>query len=255
MFRKTKSIKESSFSFICTIHSATKEWHDNNDGGRDAGAIVGVCFFMVFGALIEYACVGYTAKRIQLRKNRSLLAPSTISLPARATFSQTNKTTLKYIWLLHFSVFHSAQIWKESRTQYMLWFFTFYFRFLAMQKLAEEKKAEALKHMNSMPQELDLKRHGPDGYGGGGHGCRPDPRTASMPRQHPKQVGREFFFYNGTQGSFGWNSRFYIFIVILCFIFFENFSPKIHWIFALSKLEDTFIILFVDWDKNQQLLV
>ena len=26
-----------------------------------------VCFFMVFGALIEYACVGYTAKRIQLR--------------------------------------------------------------------------------------------------------------------------------------------------------------------------------------------
>ena len=60
-----------------------------------------------------------------------------------------------------------------------------------MQKLAEEKKAEALKHMNSMPQELDLKRHGPDGYGGGGHGCRPDPRTASMPRQHPKQVGRQ----------------------------------------------------------------
>ena len=29
-----------------------------------------VCFFMVFGALIEYACVGYTDKRIQLRKNR-----------------------------------------------------------------------------------------------------------------------------------------------------------------------------------------
>ena len=27
---------------------------------------------MVFGALIEYACVGYTAKRIQLRKNRSV---------------------------------------------------------------------------------------------------------------------------------------------------------------------------------------
>ena len=26
-----------------------------------------VCFFMVFGALIEYACVGYTEKRIQLR--------------------------------------------------------------------------------------------------------------------------------------------------------------------------------------------
>ena len=29
-----------------------------------------VCFFMVFGALIEYACVGYTDKRIQLRKSR-----------------------------------------------------------------------------------------------------------------------------------------------------------------------------------------
>ena len=27
-----------------------------------------VCFFMVFGALIEYACVGYTDKRINLRK-------------------------------------------------------------------------------------------------------------------------------------------------------------------------------------------
>lgn len=73
---------------------------------------LGVCFFMVFGALIEYACVGYTAKRIQLRKNR----------------------------------------------------------FLAVQKLAEEKKAEALKQMNSLPQELDLKRHGPDTYGHGG--CR-----------------------------------------------------------------------------------
>ena len=101
VFRKTKSIKETSSSFT---HSETQELHDNNDGGRDAGAIEGVCFFMVFGALIEYACVGYTAKRIQLRKNRSLLAPSTIPLPARATFSQTNKTTLKYIWLLHFSL-------------------------------------------------------------------------------------------------------------------------------------------------------
>ena len=29
-----------------------------------------VCFFMVFGAMVEYACVGYTDKRIQLRKNR-----------------------------------------------------------------------------------------------------------------------------------------------------------------------------------------
>ena len=31
-----------------------------------------VCFFMVFGALIEYACVGYTDKRIQLHRNRFL---------------------------------------------------------------------------------------------------------------------------------------------------------------------------------------
>ena len=101
---------------------------------------LGVCFFMVFGALIEYACVGYTAKRIQLRKNR----------------------------------------------------------FLAVQKLAEEKKAEALKQMNSMPQELDLKRHGPDGYG---HGCRdgrgmPQSNSrAGMPNRdaHPKQVRNLFF--------------------------------------------------------------
>ena len=31
-----------------------------------------VCFFMVFGALIEYACVGYLDKRIQLKKNHFL---------------------------------------------------------------------------------------------------------------------------------------------------------------------------------------
>ena len=33
---------------------------------------LGTCFFLVFGALIEYAMVGYTEKRIQLRKNRFL---------------------------------------------------------------------------------------------------------------------------------------------------------------------------------------
>ena len=92
---------------------------------------------MVFGALIEYACVGYTAKRIQLRKNR----------------------------------------------------------FLAVQKLAEEKKAEALKQMNSLPQELDLKRHGPDTYGhGGGRDGRGMPQGNSRAGMggrdaHPKQVG------------------------------------------------------------------
>merc|ERR1712142_245870 len=30
------------------------------------------CFFMVFASLIEYASVGYMAKRIQMRKNRFL---------------------------------------------------------------------------------------------------------------------------------------------------------------------------------------
>ena len=29
-----------------------------------------VCFFMVFGAMVEYACVGYTDKRIKLRQVR-----------------------------------------------------------------------------------------------------------------------------------------------------------------------------------------
>ena len=94
---------------------------------------LGVCFFMVFGALIEYACVGYTEKRIQLRKNR---------------------------WL-------------------------------AVQKLAEEKKAEAEKKMNALPAvELDLKRH-PDSYhmqgcrdGRGGMVGPPPP----LRRDHTKQV-------------------------------------------------------------------
>jgi len=93
---------------------------------------LGVCFFMVFGALIEYACVGYTAKRIQLRKNR----------------------------------------------------------FLAVQKLAEEKKEEALKQMNDMKaMELDLKQRHPENY----HiqGCR-DARGQVPPppirREYPRQA-------------------------------------------------------------------
>ena len=59
-----------------------------------------------------------------------------------------------------------------------------------MQKLAEEKKAEALKQMNSMP---GVERHGPDGYHGNcrdgrdGRGLPPS-HTTSIPRQHPKQV-------------------------------------------------------------------
>ena len=61
---------------------------------------------MVFGALIEYACVGYTAKRIQLRKNR----------------------------------------------------------FLAVQKLAEEKKEEAMKQMNNMKVRRFLEIYIYDSY-------------------------------------------------------------------------------------------
>ena len=76
------------------------------------------------------------------------------------------------------------------------------FRFLAMQKLAEEKKAEALKQMNSMPQvELDLKqRH--DGY----H-CRDGrglPSQNSMSRQHPKQVGNKEVFFRHFSCYFEW---------------------------------------------------
>ena len=73
-----------------------------------------VCFFMVFGALIEYACVGYTDKRIQLRKNRFL--------PLKRIFSFST-------WLISFS------------------------RFLALQKMVEEKKAEAEKMNMKVAQE------------------------------------------------------------------------------------------------------
>ena len=73
-----------------------------------------VCFFMVFGALIEYACVGYTDKRIQLRKNRFP--------PLKKIFSFST-------WLISI------------------------FRFLALQKMVEEKKAEAEKMNMKVAQE------------------------------------------------------------------------------------------------------
>ena len=73
-----------------------------------------VCFFMVFGALIEYACVGYTDKRIQLRKNRFLPLKKIFSFPT---------------WLISIS------------------------RFLALQKMVEEKKAEAEKMNMKVAQE------------------------------------------------------------------------------------------------------
>ena len=73
-----------------------------------------VCFFMVFGALIEYACVGYTDKRIQLRKNR-FLANIFLSLALVSIF-----------------------------------------RFLALQKMVEEKKAEAEKMNMKVAQEPSM---------------------------------------------------------------------------------------------------
>ena len=77
-------------------------------------------------------------------------------------------------------------------------------RFLAMQKLAEEKKAEALKQMNSLPQvELDLKRHGPDGYHG--HCREPRATTANNRQHHPKQVGHSSYctvcYLGGSSGQ------------------------------------------------------
>ena len=49
-----------------------------------------VCFFMVFGALIEYACVGYTDKRIQLHRNR-FLAMQRIIQQSRKSKTPTGK--------------------------------------------------------------------------------------------------------------------------------------------------------------------
>ena len=49
-----------------------------------------VCFFMVFGALIEYACVGYTDKRIQLHRNR-FLAMQRIIQQSRKNKTPTGK--------------------------------------------------------------------------------------------------------------------------------------------------------------------
>ena len=58
--------------FLSQINIFLLNWAKTDD--VNDGTLLGVCFFMVFGALIEYACVGYTAKRIQLRKNRSTLS-------------------------------------------------------------------------------------------------------------------------------------------------------------------------------------
>ena len=51
---------------------------------------LGVCFFMVFGALIEYACVGYCDKRIQLRKNRFLAMQKMLEEKRQEALKQVN---------------------------------------------------------------------------------------------------------------------------------------------------------------------
>ena len=60
-----------------------------------------------------------------------------------------------------------------------------------MQKLADEKKAEALQKINAMPPpvEMDLKRH-PEGYHGcGGRGNQSSNLTRRDPQQ--KQVSEQ----------------------------------------------------------------
>ena len=73
-FNTTLIRPASQFLSVCfsfQINILPVDWAKTDDV-NDA-TLLGVCFFMVFGALIEYACVGYTAKRIQLRKNRFTL--------------------------------------------------------------------------------------------------------------------------------------------------------------------------------------
>ena len=83
-----------------------------------------VCFFMVFGALIEYACVGYTDKRIQLRKNR----------------------------------------------------------FMAMQKMMEEKRLEVAKQMELQAMESQEPLMSPNSFNGKSNGFR-TPRSGRYHRE------------------------------------------------------------------------
>ena len=62
-----------------------------------------VCFFMVFGALIEYACVGYTDKRIQLHRNRFLAMQKIIQQ------SRKNKTPTGKFQVHHHHHHHQQQ--------------------------------------------------------------------------------------------------------------------------------------------------
>ena len=60
---------------------------------------LGVCFFMVFGALIEYACVGYCDKRIQLRKNRFLAMQKMLEEKRQEALKQVNTKKKDKNWM------------------------------------------------------------------------------------------------------------------------------------------------------------
>ena len=57
-----------------------------------------VCFFMVFGALIEYACVGYTDKRIQLHRNRFIAMQRLIEQHRNQAMSAQVKITQQQLY-------------------------------------------------------------------------------------------------------------------------------------------------------------
>ena len=98
-----------------------------------------VCFFMVFGALIEYACVGYTDKRIQLRKNR----------------------------------------------------------FLAMQKMMEEKRLEVTKQMELQARESEEPLMSPNSFNGKSNGFR-TPRNGRYHREVGHQKCKSLNITNST---------------------------------------------------------
>ena len=99
-----------------------------------------VCFFMVFGALIEYACVGYTDKRIQLRKNR----------------------------------------------------------FMAMQKMMEEKRLEVAKQMELQAMESQEPLMSPNSFNGKSNGFR-TPRNGRYHREVSHQKCKSLNITNSAK--------------------------------------------------------
>merc|ERR1719400_1661584 len=57
---------------MTTLISSTNAFLPKISYVKSIDAYLAFCFFMVFASLIEYASVGYMAKRIQMRKNRFL---------------------------------------------------------------------------------------------------------------------------------------------------------------------------------------